>query len=50
MKESDLTPEQLARLKQILAAKGKQLKEPKPEYKPTYGELKMAWKAKHGIK
>lgn len=47
----DLTPEQLARLKQVLAAKGKQIKKSKPvEYKPTYGELKQAWRAKHGIK
>lgn len=41
-----LTPEQFDRLLEVLKRKQGQTQ----EYRPTYGELKMAWRAKNNIK
>ncbi|MBD2166062.1 hypothetical protein H6G04_16840 [Calothrix membranacea FACHB-236] len=42
-----LTPEQQARLLEVLKRRQGQ---PPAEYRPTYGELRAAWKAKNNIK
>lgn len=53
MKPEDMTREQLITLVNLLLAQKKQESPEKTQkptsYQPTYGELKMAWRAKNGI-